>query len=80
LRYQFKHIEINRNSLIVRTQAVDDPSKGQDYISHWHTMSPEQFEKRLKQLEEAIRSFRRQAIEEAQALDAEYNPPQEVEA
>jgi len=80
LRYQFKHIEINRSSLIVHTQAVDDPNSGRSYVEHWHTMSPEQFENRLRQLEEAIRSFRRQAIKEAEALDAEYNPPQEVEA
>jgi len=73
LSYQFKSIEITVDGITIHTQAVDNPNKGRSYHDFWHTMSPEQFENRLKQLEEAIRSFRRKAIEEAQALDAEQN-------
>jgi len=79
LSYQFDHIEITVNGLSVYAKAVDDPNKGRSHHEFWHTMSPEKFENRLKQLEKAMRTFRRKAIEEAQALDA-VKPLQEVEA
>jgi len=65
VNYRFKCIEVNRHSLIVKTERVDRPGGGRDYISHWHLMGDEEFEKWLKDLEQAIRAFRRQSIREA---------------
>jgi len=79
LSYQFKSFEITVDGITIHTQAVDNPNIGRSYHRFWHIMDKEQFENTLKQLEEAIRSFRRKAIEEAHALDA-VKPLQEVEA